>query len=146
VATEKSVIVLDTNLLIYAHRAGSPESRAARRVIDQAAKSPGGWGFTHNTITEFWCVVTHPAIEGPSRPQQARDFLRGLTKVGAHILAPADRFGERLAQVAADLNIQGPRIFDLAIALTAFVNGATELWTHDSGFAGIPGLRLHDPL
>ncbi len=42
--------------------------------------------------------------------------------------------------------IAGPRVFDLQIALTAFEGGATELWTHDSRFVKIPGLRLHDPL
>jgi len=141
------VIALDTSLLIYAHRAGSPLSRRARRAIEQAAQQPGGWGFTHTTIAEFWSVVTHPAsVGGPSRPQQARDFLTSMARAGARLFVPGDSFGERLIRIAADLNVCGPRIFDLAIALTAFDNGATEIWTHDSGFVSLAGLRLHDPL
>jgi len=41
--------------------------------------------------------------------------------------------------------VQGPRIFDLQIALTAFENGATEIWTHDRNFLSLPGLRVRDP-
>jgi predicted nucleic acid-binding protein len=48
--------------------------------------------------------------------------------------------------MATDLEVRGPRIFDLQIALTAFDNGATEIWTHDRGFVAFPGLAVHDPL
>jgi hypothetical protein len=37
-------------------------------------------------------------------------------------------------------------VFDPQIALTAFENGATEIWTHDHGFLGFPGLTILDPL
>jgi toxin-antitoxin system PIN domain toxin len=141
------VIALDTNLLIYAHRAASPHSRRARQAIEQAAREPSGWGFTQTTIAEFWSVVTHPAnAGGPSHPHQARDFLASLARAGARYFGPGDRFNERLIQIAVDLDVRGPRIFDLAIALTAFDNGVAEIWTHDAGFVGIAGLRVHDPL
>jgi hypothetical protein len=53
---------------------------------------------------------------------------------------------ERLAQLASDLKIQGPRIFDLQIALVSFEGGASEIWTHDRGFVSLPGLPARDPL
>jgi hypothetical protein len=141
------VIAIDTNLLIYAHRAGSPQSRPARRAIEKAGRHPGGWGITHTTIAEFWSVVTHSAtVGGPSSPQQARDFLASLVQAGARHLAPGDHFSERLIRMAAGLDVRGPRVFDLAIALTAFDNGATEIWTHDAAFLTIAGLHVHDPL
>jgi len=49
-------------------------------------------------------------------------------------------------QLATDMKIAGGRVFDLQIALTALENGATELWSHDRGFACLPGLLLRDPL
>jgi predicted nucleic acid-binding protein len=33
------VIALDTNLLVYAHRSGTPKHRAARAAIERAAAS-----------------------------------------------------------------------------------------------------------
>ncbi len=92
-------------------------------------------------------VATHPASAGrPSTPKQAAAFIAALVKSGAQIWLPGPGFGDRLLQVAADLDVTGPRVFDLQIALTAFEGGATELWTHDTRFVKVPGLRLHDPL
>ena len=142
------MIGVDTNLLIYAHRAALPEHRAARRAIERASRDAGGWGFALPCVAEFWSVVTHPASLGrPSTGEQARAFLRALvTNGGAKLWMPGEEFSSRLTQLAADLGLQGPRIFDLQIALTAFDNGATEIWTHDRNFASFPGLPVHDPL
>jgi len=52
----------------------------------------------------------------------------------------------KAAALADELEVCGARIFDLQIALIAFEEGATELWTHDRGFASVPGLRVVDPL
>ena len=141
------MIAIDTNLLVYAHRSRTPEHTRARKAIEQAAGSADGWGIAAPSLTEFWAIATHPASEGrPSTPNQAAAFVSALVKAGAQIWLPGPGFGDRLLQVAADLEVVGPRVFDLQIALTAFEGGATELWTHDTRFVKIPGLRLHDPL
>jgi len=44
------------------------------------------------------------------------------------------------------LKVTGPRIFNLPIAMIAFENGATELWSLDKDFVTVPGLKRHDPL
>lgn len=142
------MIAIDTNLLVYAHRAGAPEHQAARRAIQRASRHPNGWGIALPCIAEFWSVVTHPAgAGGASTAQQAHGFLRALIlEAGAKVWLPQHGFWERLAQAGGDLSLQGPRIFDLQIGLIAFENGATEIWTHDRAFAALPGLRFHDPL
>ena len=141
------MIAIDTNLLVYAHRARTTEHARARKAIELASASPRGWGMSSAVLPEFWSVVTHPAAEGrPSTPAQAAAFIRALTDAGAVIWLPGHGSGERLLQIAAHLAVSGPRIFDLQIALSAFEGGATELWTHDSAFITVPGLRLHDPL
>jgi predicted nucleic acid-binding protein len=142
------MIAIDTNLLIYAHRAGTPENRAARRAIQKASNDVRGWGIALPCIAEFWSVVTHPASAGgPSQAKQARAFLSALiADDGAAVFVPREGFWERLTRLAAGLHIQGPRVFDLQIALTAFEAGASEIWTHDAAFATLPGLPLFDPL
>lgn len=141
------MIALDTNLLVYAHRAAVPEHRRARKAIDIAANDPGGWGIAQAVVVEFWSLVTHPAATGrPSRPNEAAAFLRALLRGGAQLWSPGPGFAERLIEVAAGLAVAGPRIFDLQIALTASEHGATEIWTHDRRFVTLPGLRLIDPL
>lgn len=141
------MIAIDTNLLVYAHRERTPQRAQARRAIEKAAASPRGWGMSAAVLPEFWSVVTHPSSEGrPSTPAQAAAFVRALPDAGATIWLPGTGFGERLLQVASDLAVSGPRVFDLQIALTAFEGGATELWTHDAAFITVPGLRVSDPL
>jgi toxin-antitoxin system PIN domain toxin len=140
------MIALDTNLLVYAHRSGTPEHKAARAAIERAAASRG-WGIAAPVIAEFWSVVTHHAASGrPSRPVEARRFLTALADADAEIWSPGTGFGLRLAQLAEDLEVSGNRIVDLQIALCAFEGGARELWSHDSRFVTIPGLRLVQPL
>jgi predicted nucleic acid-binding protein len=142
------VIAVDTNLLVYAHRSGVPEHASAQRAIERASGNPRGWGVALAAIAEFWMNVTHPAAAGgPSSTQQARDFIAALFGDGPGIVwTPRELFWSRFLQLASDLDVRGVRIFDLQIALTAFDNGATEIWTHDKNFATIPGLRVHDPL
>jgi predicted nucleic acid-binding protein len=141
------MIAIDTNLLVYAHRAALPEHPAARRAIERASGDSRGWGIAQPSIAEFWSVVTHPASSGgPSTADQASGFLRALMEAGGRIWAPGEAFSERLLQLAGELGVGGPRIFDLQIGLTAFDNGAAEVWTHDSRFVAFPGLRVHDPL
>jgi uncharacterized protein len=142
------MIAIDTNLLVYAHRRGLAEHRAAQRAIQRASDDAREWGISIQSIAEFWSVVTHPASAGgASSPDDARAFLASLRDQGGmQVWSPGTGFHDRLLQLAIDLDVTGPRIFDLQIALTAFTHGATELWTHDLGFVKIPGLRLVHPL
>jgi predicted nucleic acid-binding protein len=142
------MIALDTNLLVYAFLPGVREHVTARKAMEDASDDPRGWGVALSSIAEFWLAVTHPsAVGGPSPLRAARGFLDALIAEGPGILwMPKERFSTRLMQMATDLEVRGPRIFDLQIALTAFDNGATEIWTHDRGFVAFPGLAVHDPL
>ena len=142
------MIAIDTNLLIYAHRASLPEHLPARRAIEQASRDSRGWGIALPSVSEFWSVVTHPESRGgASTARQATGFLRALImEAGAMLWTPGESFWQRLVELAGQLEIRGPRIFDLQIGLTAFDNGAVEIWTHDTRFAAFPGLRVHDPL
>ena len=142
------MIAIDTNLLIYAHRRRVPEHHDARAAIERAARAPGGWGIAAPSVAEFWSIVTHPAADGrPSTLEEASSFIRALVdEAGARLWRPGPGFADRMMQVAADLSVSGARIFDLQIALTAFDNGAVEIWTHDRNFTTVPGLAVELPI
>ena len=141
------MIALDTNLLVYAHRSGLPEHRAARQAIERASRRENGFGIALPCVAEFLSVVTHPASAGgPSSADKARGFLGALAEAGARVFFPEEGFADRLLELAGRLGVQGPRVFDLQIALTAFDGGAAELWTHDRAFVAFPGIRILDPL
>lgn len=141
------MIVLDTNLLIYAHRAATPEHGSARTAIETSLNAAGGCGIALPSVAEFFSIVTHPSASGqPSPPQAAADFLAALREAGVEMLGPGPSFAARLLQLAADLDVTGTRIFDLQIGLCALDGGAHELWTHDGDFIKLPGLVVRDPL
>ncbi len=142
------VIALDTNLLVYAFLPDVREHANAKGAIQNASDDPRGWGVALSSIAEFWMAVTHPsAVGGPSPLRAVREFLHALLVEGTGALwTPKELSWTRLVRMAADLNVRGAHIFDLQIALTAFDNGATEIWTHDKAFVSFPGLRVHDPL
>ena len=142
------MIAVDTNLLLYAHRASAAEHRLARATLEHLAGAGTGWCITQPSIAEFWAVATHPAAAGrPSSAGEARAFLhRLLTDAGAQLCLPGPGFADRLLAAATQLKINGPHIFDLQIAVIALEHGATEIWTHDRNFVSVPGLPVHDPL
>jgi len=141
------VIALDSNILIYAHHTRYPEHRAALAAIESAAANGTGLGLPFPCLAEFWTVVTHPAASGrPSRPSEARAFRASLLALRATVMYPGSGAAERLSQLAVDLNVRGPRIFDLQIAEICHAAGVREFWTHDRNFVTVPGLKIRDPL
>ena len=107
-----------------------------------------GWGIPAPCLLEFWSVVTHPSsVGGGSSPAAAREFVEALVETaGAVILPPPAALGPRCLQIGEQLDIRGPRIFDVQIGLTALEAGVREIWTHDAGFIALPGLAVRDPL
>ena len=142
------MIALDTNLLVYAHRAGAPEHDRARNAILAALDDSRGWGICLPTISEFWSIVTHAQMPGgPSSPKVVAHFFHYLITEGhGEIWTPGPGFGQRLMRWAASLKVSGKRIFDLQIAVIALEHGAQEIWTHDHNFASVPAVKLKDPL
>jgi len=142
------VIAIDTNLLVYAHRAGVPEHAAARRAIEKAFRGSRDVGISQPCVAEFLSVVTHPmSAGGPSSPDDAAKFFTTLMQQAqVAIWIPSAGFAERFLRSAASLAVTGPRVFDLQIAMIARGSGAEEIWTHDRNFLSFRGLRVHDPL
>jgi len=141
------VILLDTNILVYAHRARAKEHSAAKRILVFAIDDPRGCGIAVATVTEFFAVVTDGRNpDRPSTPKEAAAFIASLENGGGvRIWTSGQHFLARLLQLAHELGVHGARIFDLQIALIGTENGATEIWTRDARFVKVPGLRIVDP-
>ncbi len=141
------MIALDTNILVYAHRSGAAQHRAAKGALETASRHEWGWGIALPSVGEFWRVVTHPQSSGgPSSPALAGSFLDAMYRAGAQVLIPGAGFASTLAATAIALDVSGSRIFDLQIALIARNAGADVIWTHDQRFFTVPGLEVEDPL
>lgn len=141
------MIAIDSNLLVYAHRAGAPQHEAAKAALEDAANDARGWGVAAPSLAELWMVTTHPSSPGgPSPGGLVVAFVEALRRAGMQIWSLDGAAGQRLLSLAAALGVAGARIFDLQIGICALEAGATEIWTHDRGFRAPPGLRVRDPL
>jgi len=63
-------------------------------------------------------------VERGLRAELGRGKGRSAAKRRAVLLGPGPSFAIRLLQIAADLDVTGPRVFDLQIALCALDGGA----------------------
>jgi hypothetical protein len=142
------LIAVDTNLLVYAHRADSEwHDRAVVRIRD-LAEATAQWAIPWPCVHEFLAIVTHPRIWDPPTPTAA-----ALDQVDAWLESPVlallgegpGHWDELRAQVEAG-RIVGPGIHDARIAALCLAHGVRELWTADRDFSRFPRLPTVNPL
>ena len=88
------MIAVDTNILVYAHRADSEWHESARSRIRELAEGRVRWGLPWPCIHEFVAIVSHPRIyDPPSTLEEALDQVDAwlespvaelLAETGAH--------------------------------------------------------------
>jgi toxin-antitoxin system PIN domain toxin len=137
------VIAIDTNILIYAHRSGFPEHRAARNLLTSLSEGSELWGLPIFCLAEFLRVVTHPAIlKPPSGLTSARRSLEALLdSPSVRVLLPGDRFPEMLLQTAADAKATGNLVFDAQIVALCRENGVDTIWSNDRDLLRFRGMK-----
>ncbi len=142
------MIAVDTNLLVYAHRADSPWNAAARNCIRRLAESSAPWAIPWQCIHEFLAIATHPKIYKPPTPladaiEQVNCWLESPS---LQIIGETDRhWSELSSMVRAGLAV-GPLIHDARVAAVCRVHGVTALWSADRDFSRFPGLNVVNPL
>ena len=68
------MIAVDSNILVYAHRADSEWHEAAAPAMAALAESRKPWAIPWPCLHEFAAIVTHPRIyDPPSTVRQAMD-------------------------------------------------------------------------
>ncbi len=69
-ATRSTAIAVDTNLLVYAHRADSPFHGRARAALESLAAGARDWAVPWPCAHEFFAIVTHPRIDKTATPPE----------------------------------------------------------------------------
>jgi len=138
--------VLDTNVLVYALDTAAPQHERAKAVCDAAAAGAFTAFITTQSVLEFVSIVTSP--KRVARPiscaeawEDVRQFIAAFTVLP---LRPEDL--PRLAALSSALELTGPRVFDLGIAVSALAAGLETICTYDASvFARVPGIRVVAP-
>jgi toxin-antitoxin system PIN domain toxin len=140
------MIVIDANLLLYAHDSSSPRHGDAAGWLVRAMSGTESVGLGLATILAFLRISTDPRIF--LRPFAADDALaiveEWLATPNVTLLAPGDRHWRSLSDLAKRGQARGPLLMDAHLAALAIEHGAT-LATTDRDFSRFPGLRTVDP-
>lgn len=142
------MIALDTNILVYAHRADAPFHAAAAKLVRALAEGRDRWVIPWPCAHEFLAIVTHPKIYRPPTPPD-----RALAQLEAWINSPSALLVSEepstmavLLELARTSKVSGPVFHDAKIAALALHHGVRELWTADRDFSRFPRLRTRNPL
>ncbi len=141
------MILIDANLLLYAHVAAYPEHQRARKWFLEQLNGPAQVGLPWISILAFVRLIGNPRIYSRAVPtadawRQVREWL---SCASAWIPQPTTRHADVLGEL---LEMPGMR-FDLTtdahLAALAIEHGLT-LCSNDRDFARFPKLRWINPL
>ncbi len=142
------MIAVDTNVLVYAHRAESVFHIQAFECLKSLAEGGQPWGLPVSCLHEFLSVVTNPKVFSP-----ASSFEQALAQVDAwlaspqaHVLHGGSQHWPVLSDITRKAKLQGGQFHDARIAAVCIENGVTVLWSADRDFGRFKTLKTVNPL
>jgi toxin-antitoxin system PIN domain toxin len=141
------VIVIDANVLLYAHDTASAGHEPARRWLESTLTDEPDVRFALTTLLAFVRISSDPRVfEQPRSSGDAISVVEGwLGHPNVSIASPGDRHWRILSDLATRGQARGPLLMDAHLAALAVEHGAT-LATTDRDFTRFPGLRVLDPV
>ena len=141
------MILMDVNVLVYAHREDVREHLAYRDWLESVLNSGSPYGFSELVLSGFIRVVTHPKVfEQPSSLNAAVAFAQQIrTAPQAISLVPGNSHWQIFLQCLEKISAKGNEVPDAYHAALALEMGCDWVTT-DKGFRRFKGLRLRHPL
>jgi len=141
------VILVDTNLLLYAYHPRSAQHEASRAWLEAVLSGRGLVRFAWLNLWAFVRIATSPRVfESPLSVSEAEAAVSSwLAQPNAGVLEPGERHWEILRDLMREGQTVGPLVMDAVVAAIAIEHGAT-LHTTDRDFTRFSGLEWTNPL
>jgi hypothetical protein len=141
------VILVDANLLVYAHVRSFEVHARARSWLDEQLSSQLRVGLPWPSLLSFLRLVTNPRVfKRPIRMPEAWQQVRAwLACESTWIPLPGDRHDEILGALLATPGVQANLVPDAHLAALAIEHGLT-VCSADGAFGQFSGLRWENPL
>jgi len=144
------VILIDTNVLVYATIPGFPEHARARQLLDEILAGPVQHCLTWINTFEYLRIVTHRRLVRPAPLPMAKalDNVDGLLDhPRISRIDPGPNHLDTFARVCREAGpVEGNFVHDCRIAAVMRENDVTRILTRDTSFRRVPGLTVIDPL
>ena len=141
------MILIDANLLIYAHVKNLPQHVTAKGWLDKCLNASAPVGLPWPSLLGFLRIVTNPRIF--ERPESIKDAWKQVKEwlecPSAWIPRPAERHVEILEGLIVDLNITANLVPDAHLAALAIEHGLI-LCSADGDFGRFPDLKWQNPI
>jgi uncharacterized protein len=141
------VILIDANILIYAHVSSFAQHNLARDWLDQQLNASARVGLPWTSLLAFLRLVTNPRVfEQPEAIRDAWEQVHTwLTSETVWIPQPTERHADILGEFLALPGVHGDLVPDAHLAALAVEHGLT-LCSTDGDFARFQGLRWLNPI
>jgi toxin-antitoxin system PIN domain toxin len=143
------MLVVDTNVLVYAADADSPHHASCRDWLERQRRRADAWYTTWSILYEFLRVTTHPRVmRRPWSASEAWGFVAALLAApGLGVLVATRRHAEVAAQLIAELpHVAGNLFHDAHTAILMLEHGIRRIVTRDTDFHRFPFVEPIDPL
>jgi toxin-antitoxin system PIN domain toxin len=141
------VILVDANLLVYAHDRQAPEHARAAAWFAQVMNGPHRVGLPWPSLVAFCRLVSNASVvRAAVSPAAAWSRVVGWLAVEqVWIPQPGDRHAEILGELLADPSLTSRLVPDAHLAALAIEHGLT-LCSTDGDFGRFPGVSWLNPL
>ena len=141
------MILIDANILIYAHVSSFAQHNLARDWLDQQLNALARVGLPWTSLLAFLRLVTNPRVfEQPEAIRDAWEQVHTwLTSETVWIPQPTERHADILGEFLALPGVHGNLVPDAHLAALAVEHGLT-LCSTDGDFARFQGLRWLNPI
>jgi uncharacterized protein len=143
------VLVVDTNVLIYAADEDSPFHSACLTWLEYRRSRSDAWYTTWPILYEFLRVTTHPRVmRRPWSISEAWQFVAALlASPGLGLLIPTQRHADVAGEVIGEIpHLAGNLLHDAHTAILMREHGIRRICTRDMDFHRFPFLEVMDPL
>jgi toxin-antitoxin system PIN domain toxin len=140
------VILLDTNVLVYAVDSTSPKHAPCRSVVERAMSGELDAVLVPQVLLEFYAVATSP--RRVRSPLSARDGALQITDWRATIAVrhPTAACLDAWTTLAGRLRRVGQDVHDLFLIAQMQAHGIGDICTVNAGdFAGVRGITVRPP-
>lgn len=141
------MIAVDTNVLVYAHRAETEHHAAAAKALTALAEGPSHWAIAWPCIYEFLRIITHPRVFDPPLP--ARDAVESVESIldspSLVMLGEGPTHRSHLRRAVVEGGASANLMHDAHIAALLSEHGVREILSFDRDFSRFPGLKLKTP-
>ncbi len=145
--SSSDAVLIDANLLIWAHHRQFPHHEQARRWLAQTLSATPIVGIPWPSMLAFLRISSHPrALERPLAVETAWEVANGwLARPNVRIPVPTERHRDVFDRMLLGGRATADHTTDAHLAALA-IEWGMELQSADRDFARYPGLRWVDPL